>query len=482
MAFLQEEDREIRRVLYDINTLKVNVAYPFLLEVYDDYAHKLLSREDFIAILKLVESYVFRRVICGVPTNSMNKTFATLAKEIDKEQYLASVQAAFLQKDSHRRFPKDEEFRAEFMVKDVYNLQSRNYMLRKLENHGSKEWANIEDYTIEHIMPQNVHLSSQWQEELGPNWKEVHARYLHTIGNLTLTGYNSELSDRLFPDKRDDMKGGFAKSPIRLNQSLATVKHWNEEEIKKRAWALADLAVKVWPMPQLSSEEVSKIVQQAQKVPLAEVMGPIDHPHAGFIPEGFKIIQIKEHCFHYFRQIRGEWVQYSNGKDALYAISWDTAGKSIRDFAKKNTMPLRIGGAVAPPYSRLVADTGSNGYSLEDHLRYMPVDIRGIFERLRKRILNLDSSVKEEVRKRYIAYKATTNFVDIELQKKRLLVTLNIRLSEIDDPKGLCRTITHAGHLSNGDVEVSIHSLDQIEDVMDLIRQAFEKDSEAVYV
>lgn len=481
MAFLQEEDREIRRVLYDINTLKVDVAYPFLLEVYDDYANKLLSREDFIAILKLVESYVFRRVICGVPTNSMNKTFATLTKEIDKEQYLASVQVAFLQKDSHRRFPRDEEFCAEFMVKDVYNFRSRNYLLRKLENHGSKEWANIEDYTIEHIMPQNEHLSPEWQEELGPNWKEVHARYLHTIGNLTLTGYNSELSDRPFPEKRD-MKGGFAKSPIRLNESLAGTEHWNEEEIKKRAWALADLAVKVWPMPQLSSEQGSKNVQQAQKGPLAEVIGPIDHPHAGFIPEGFKIIQIKENRFHYFRQVKGEWVQYSNGKDALYAISWDTAGKSIRDFAKKNTMPLRIGGAVAPQYSKLAADTGSNGYSLEDHLRYMPVNIRGIFERLRKRILNLDSSVKEEVRKYYIVYKTTTDFVDIELQKKQLRVILNVRLSEIDDPKGLCRTITHAGHLSNGDVEVSIHSLDQIEDVMDLIRQAFEKDSEEAYV
>src|SRR3989442_740935 len=129
MAFLKEEDREIQRVLYDINTLKVDVAYPFLLEVYDDYTYKLLSREDFIAILKLVESYVFRRVICGVPTNSMNKTFATLGKEIDKEEYLESVQAAFLKKDSYRRFPRDEEFRAAFVVRDVYNLRSRNYML-----------------------------------------------------------------------------------------------------------------------------------------------------------------------------------------------------------------------------------------------------------------------------------------------------------------------------------------------------------------
>ncbi|MFL5657822.1 MAG: DUF262 domain-containing protein [Ktedonobacteraceae bacterium] len=477
MAFLKEEDHEIRRVLYDINTLKVDVAYPFLLEVYDDYAHKLLSREDFIAILRLVESYVFRRVICGVPTNSMNKTFATLAREIDKEQYLESVQAAFLQKDAYRRFPRDEEFRAAFMVKDVYNFRSRNYMLRKLENSGSKEWVNIEDYTIEHILPQNERLSSEWQVELGSNWKEVHARYLHTIGNLTLTGYNSELSDRPFREKRD-MKGGFAKSPIHLNESLTDVERWNEEEIQKRAGALADVAVTVWSMPQLTSEQVSRIARQAQKGSLTEVIGPIDHPHAGFIPEGFKILQIKENRFHYFRQVAGEWVQYGNGKDAWYAISWDTVGRWLRDFDKKNTMPLGVGRTVAQQYVKF--DTASNGYSLEGHLGYMPVDIRGIFERLRKRILNLDSSVKEEARKLYIAYKTTTDFVDIEPQKKRLLVILNVRWGEIDDPGGLCRNVMHIGHDGNGEVEVSIDSFDEIEDVMDLIRQAFEKHSEEV--
>jgi predicted transport protein len=112
----------------------------------------------------------------------------------------------------------------------------------------------------------------------------------------------------------------------------------------------------------------------------------------------------------------------------------------------------------------------------------MPVNIRGIFRQLRKRILNLDSSVKEEVRKHSIAYKTATDFADIQLQKKQLRVTLHVRLSEIDDPKGLCKSVTHGSHLSNGDVEVSMNSLNQIGDVIDLIRQAFEKHSEEVYV
>ncbi len=477
MAFLREEDPQIRHVLNDILTLKVDVAYPFLLAVYDDYANKLLSREDFIAILKLVESYVFRRAICGVPTNSMNKIFATLAKEIDREHYLESVQAAFLLKTSGGRFPRDEEFRAAFMVKDIYNFSRRNYLLRKLENYKRKEWVNIDEYTIEHIMPQNEHLSLEWQGELGPNWKEVQAQYLHTIGNLTLTGYNSELSDHSFQQKRE-MPGGFRNSPIGLNRGLAEVEHWNEEKIKERAGKLADRAMEVWSIPQISAERLINIARQLQKPPLAEVVGPVDHPQAGFIPEGFKILQVREHHFDYFRQVNGEWIQYGNGKDGWYAISWDTVGRWLRAFYERNTMPLGVEGTLAPEYSKIISDAES--CTLEDHIRNMPFDIRGMFERLRKRILNLDSSIREEARKQYIAYKATTNFVDIEPQKKRLLLTLNVRFGEIDDPAGLCRNVTSIGHYGNGDVQVSITSLTQIEDVMHLVRQAFEKYAEEV--
>jgi predicted transport protein len=140
------------------------------------------------------------------------------------------------------------------------------------------------------------------------------------------------------------------------------------------------------------------------------------------------------------------------------------------------------GETLEPLYSKRAAETASNGYSLEDHLMSVPVNIRGIFERLRKRILNLDSSVKEEVRKHSVAYKTTTDFVDIHLQKKQIRVTLHASLNELDDPKGLCKSVPHARHLGNGEVEISMNSLDQIGDVIDLIRQVFERHSEEVYV
>lgn len=257
LALLKEEDPELRRVFQEINMLKVEVAYPFILELYDDYRAQRISRQDFISILRLVESYVFRRLICGIPTNTHNTTFATLSREIDKDNYLESVQSVFLLKDSYRRFPKDDEFRHEFTIRDVYNLRIRNHLLDKLENYDRKERVHVDGYTVEHIMPQNENLSAQWREELGDEWERVHTEYLHTIGNLTLTGYNSELSDHTFRDKRD-MPGGFKDSPIRLNRSLAALEHWGEEQIKQRGLDIADLAVNVWQAPVLSAEALSK--------------------------------------------------------------------------------------------------------------------------------------------------------------------------------------------------------------------------------
>ena len=232
------------------------------------------------------------------------------------------------------RFPRDEEFRSAFVVKDVYNFRSRNYLLRKLENYGQRELVNVESCTIEHIMPQNEHLSLAWQEELGPDWQEVQARYLHTIGNLTLTGYNSELSDRAFQEKRD-IEGGFAHSPLRLNRSLATQEHWNEKEIERRAQTLADIALKIWPVPQLSPERLNLYTKRSQRLPLAEFIGPFDHPLGGFIPEGFKVVQISDRKFHSFRMVKNEWIQYGNGRDALVCYILESFGISAERLLQK---------------------------------------------------------------------------------------------------------------------------------------------------
>lgn len=250
MALDKEEDKELKEAFSDLRELKVDVSYPLLLEIYNDYKIDILSKNDFIEIIKLIESYVFRRAVCGIPTNSLNKTFASFGKSIKKEKYLESVKAHFNNMTSYRRFPNDEEFVTELKFRDLYNFRSRSYWLRRLENHDRKERVNVSEYTIEHILPQNNNLNQDWRQALGPNWEKIQQKYVHTIGNLTLTGYNSEYSDKFFTDKRD-MKGGFRESPLKLNKGLANLDTWNEETILQRAESLAKEALKVWQYPNL---------------------------------------------------------------------------------------------------------------------------------------------------------------------------------------------------------------------------------------
>ena len=183
----------------------------------------------------------------------MNKTFATFSKALEKDRYLESVKAHFLLLPSYRRFPFDEEFQRDIQKRDLYNFRSRSYWLRRFENFGRKERVAVDEYTIEHIMPQNEVVPKSWREALGDDWKRIHETWLHTLGNLTLTGYNSEYSDKSFAEKRD-MEGGFAQSPLKVNADLGTLSEWNEVAIKARAERMAEAAVKVWSPPVLQPE------------------------------------------------------------------------------------------------------------------------------------------------------------------------------------------------------------------------------------
>jgi uncharacterized protein with ParB-like and HNH nuclease domain len=198
MALGAEPNSELKLAFQDVRELKVDVAYPFLLELYHDYALDELPKSDFLTAVRLVESYVFRRAICAIPTNSLNKTFANFTKALKKDRYIESIQAYLLLLPSYRRFPNDDEFKRELQTKDLYNFRSRSYWLRRLENHNRKELALVGDYTIEHILPQNENLSSAWKTALGTDWQRIQQTYLHTIGNLTLTAYNSKYSDKPF--------------------------------------------------------------------------------------------------------------------------------------------------------------------------------------------------------------------------------------------------------------------------------------------
>jgi uncharacterized protein with ParB-like and HNH nuclease domain/predicted transport protein len=275
MALGNEADAELKAAFHDLRELKVDVAFPFLLEIYGDYAVRRLEKSDLLTATRLIESYVFRRAVCGIPTNSMNKTFATFTRAIRKDRYLESMAAHFQLLPSYRRFPADDEFLREIQIKDLYNFRSRSYWLRRLENHDRKERVPVDEYTIEHILPQNEKLSVEWRAELGPEWERIRKTWLHTLGNLTLTGYNPELSDRTFMEKRN-MKGGFVESPLRMNGELARLARWTEDAIKERAALLAGRAVQVWGAPSLSAT-VLDAYKPASTVSASYTIE--DHPH-----------------------------------------------------------------------------------------------------------------------------------------------------------------------------------------------------------
>jgi predicted transport protein len=276
MALGREQDAILGTAFHDLRELKVDVAYPFLLELYHDYADGRLSAVDFAAAVRLVEAYVFRRAICAIPTNSMNKTFGTFGKALKKDRYLESIQAHFLTLPSYRRFPSDDEFRRDLHTRDLYNFRSRSYWLRRLENHGRKERVPVDEYTIEHILPQNPDLPAAWKQALGLESDRIQQQWLHTLGNLTLTGYNAEYSDRPFAEKRD-MAGGFKESPLKLNASLGQLEVWNESAIQERAGRLADQALKVWAAPKLDAASLAAYLPGKAVAPGGYSIE--DHPH-----------------------------------------------------------------------------------------------------------------------------------------------------------------------------------------------------------
>jgi uncharacterized protein with ParB-like and HNH nuclease domain/predicted transport protein len=258
MALDGESNPKLKPLFDDLfKSLNYSVSYPFLMEVYSDFEAGIIEEKDFIEVIKLVESYVFRRSICQIPTNSMNKTFAEFTRHIDKSDYLSSLKGHFYQLKSYRRFPSDAEFKSVLLYRDVYNFMHRSYLLRKLENFGKKEFVSVENYTIEHVLPQNPNLGIEWKKDLGEDWKAIQERYLHTIGNLTLTGYNSEYSDRPFSEKKT-MKGGFLESPLKLNKFIAAQEKWNESAILERANQISDETLKIWQSPILSQDEIAK--------------------------------------------------------------------------------------------------------------------------------------------------------------------------------------------------------------------------------
>ncbi|KEF34847.1 hypothetical protein RDMS_04845 [Deinococcus sp. RL] len=265
-----EKDADVRRALLDVAALKLEVAFPFLLQVYADWQQGVIGKPEFLQVLRLTESYLFRRSICGINSQGLNKLFPDLPRRIDPTDYVQSLQDALFDLKTYLRFPRDGEFREALAHRDLYQVKRLcGYALLKLENFEHKEPISLGGLTIEHVLPQTENLAPEWQAMLGPDAERIQSRYLHTLGNLTLTGYNSELSARPFAEKRD-MKGGFKDSHLRLNADLAKLDEWNEAQIQARAERLAALAVRVWQPLEPSEEARARADEKGRKPPKVE--------------------------------------------------------------------------------------------------------------------------------------------------------------------------------------------------------------------
>ena len=369
----------LKNLFNEIRILRMEVAYPFLLKVYHDYIKETITIDEFVRILKLTISYVVRRAICGIATSSMNKTFATLKNEIDKNDYLNSLEAALYYLDAYKHFPDDKEFMEYLCKKDMYSLRIKNYIFVKLENEGNKETIPYEGYTIEHILPQNKNMRQEWKDALGENYEEIQAQYINNLGNLTLTRYNSEMGDKPFSEKLEVYKESAMHT---LNKYVVQQTTWNKDTIEERANRLAECACKVWVCPTISDEVKAKY-QKAEE--------PVQ-----------KVYDLTQYDF-------------------------------------------------------------SNGL----------VEI--LYQKLHEAILQVEPKAKVEYKKLYIAYKLKTNFVDIVVQKSRLRLSINLDYDEVYDPSGICRDVTDLGRWGNGDVEIGFDSLSMLDSVIEIIKQAIEK-------
>ena len=249
--------------LYRMNRLEITVTRPFLMEVLRLNQDEKLSVDDVLQIFLIMENYLFRRNICEVPTNALNRIFLTLNREIirydsNTDNYVQKFIYALLSKKESGRFPDDEEFAAALASKQVYQMRGKYkaYLFERFENYGTIETKDVyehldnNDYSIEHIMPQ--HLTPAWTEALGANAAEIHSTWLHRLANLTLTGYNPSLSNKTFAEKRDAEKGGYKSSGLRMNLKIAEKESWGLPELEERNAGMITLAKKIWAYPKTS--------------------------------------------------------------------------------------------------------------------------------------------------------------------------------------------------------------------------------------
>jgi uncharacterized protein with ParB-like and HNH nuclease domain len=269
------DDARLNQKLIQIRTLDSTVAYPFYMAFFEYAISNNLPIDEQLQVMDVVESYWARRIICNLPSAALNKVFATLHREVHnylikqpEVRYIDVLTYLILKKGRSSIFPKDDELKADFSTRQIYKIpnNARAFLFERLENRDNKEkhdvvkQINEHTATIEHIMPQT--LSDDWKTALGKDWERIHQQYLHTMANLTLTGYNSQYSNLTFVQKRD-MEKGFKESAYRLNTYVRSCEQWTEDELLQRQTDLFNVVLSLWPMPTTTFQPVKAEAESA---------------------------------------------------------------------------------------------------------------------------------------------------------------------------------------------------------------------------
>lgn len=245
---------EVNKALAGLRKLKQTTVYLFLFRVFDDYENGIINKNELARVLKMLLSYSIRRLVCEIGSNTLRGLYKTLYGRVfeqkeNKNTYYDSLVSFFLQQTSKNTIPSDNEFVTALQEKNLYSKNALcKYLLCAIENQG-KETLDTENLSIEHIMPQNKNLSMSWQKMLGENWQSVHEKYLHTLGNLTLTGYNSELGDKPFEKKKEKLEETITHIAV-LYSDVKDKSEWNSVNMEKRAKRLAEIILKLFPIEQ----------------------------------------------------------------------------------------------------------------------------------------------------------------------------------------------------------------------------------------
>lgn len=361
----------------------VDVPATLVMQLFDRFDRlKTLSDQNFRHALRLLESFVLRRAICGTQTRGYWSIFAGLAYRVSETEPLTSLKIGLSRLAENYRFPSDSEFRRNLMERELFGMRICHFLLDRLENFDTNEPTETSGYSIEHILPQNKNLSAAWKNMLGDEWQSVQQLWLHRLGNLTLTGYNSKYSDRPFQEKKS-IQDGFNDSAVRLNKFVREQTCWTAVEIAERGEILADRAVDVWP-----ALEVDQAALDAAEV------------------------------------------------EELH-----------RRAAKKDVSDV------------VMSELASQLYS-----------------GLRPLMLNLDEKVVEIAESKSISFHSPSFFAEVLPRTSRLVVLLPVEFSEIDDPAGVALDASARKFFTNakydGGVVVRIDEFEQIDNALDVIRQA----------